>query len=120
MTKKYELLESDLTTPSGATLYRVKALKDFGNVKAGDIGGYIGGEHNLSHNGSCWVSDEALVSDNAWVSGNAKVSGNARVFGEAWVSDDARVSGNARVFGDAWVSDDAECLSSVVDGGRHA
>ncbi|BAM63107.1 hypothetical protein [Edwardsiella phage IW-1] len=56
MTKKYELLESDLTTPSGATLYRVKALKDFGDVKAGDIGGYIEGEHNLDHAGTCWVS----------------------------------------------------------------
>ncbi|QBP07009.1 putative DNA repair exonuclease [Edwardsiella phage ETP-1] len=64
MTKKYELLESDLTTPSGATLYRVKALKDFGDVKAG----YIEGEHNLDHAGTCWVSGEA------WVSGGARVS----------------------------------------------
>ena len=36
MGKKYELIPSDREG-----LYRVKALKDFGNVKNGDIGDYV-------------------------------------------------------------------------------
>ena len=49
-------------------LYRVKALKDFGNVKKGDMGGYIESEKNLSHEGTCWGYDDA------WVFGDAIVS----------------------------------------------
>ena len=85
--KKYRLIKSDREG-----LYRVKALRDFGNVKKGEIGGYVDGEHNLSHDGNCWVYGDALVYGNAQVSGNAWVFGNALVFG------------NAQVSGDAWVS----------------
>lgn len=62
--KKYELTE-DTIQFCGKTLYRIKALRDFGDVEAGDLGGYIENENNLSQE------------DNAWVSGNAQVSGNA-------------------------------------------
>ena len=88
MLKKYELTEQHPDTG----LYCIKALRDFGNVAKGDIGGWIEGEKNLSHEGYAWVYGDA------WVYGNARVSGNARVYG------DAEVSGNARVYGDAWVS----------------
>nr|WP_243133461.1 hypothetical protein [[Ruminococcus] torques] len=57
-------------------MFRIKALIEFGNVKAGDLGGYIEKEENLSHMGDAWVS------------------GNARVFGDAQVFGDARVSGD--------------------------
>ena len=43
MEKKYELIPSDREG-----LYRVKALRDFNDVKKGDIGGYIQSERNLS------------------------------------------------------------------------
>ena len=37
---KYEL--TDETKKAGfTTLHRIKALKDFGNVKAGELGGYL-------------------------------------------------------------------------------
>ena len=41
--KKYELTD-DTIEFNGQILYRIKALRDFANVKAGDIGGYISGE----------------------------------------------------------------------------
>lgn len=45
--KKYEL--TDVTRKVGdRTLYQIRALKDFGEVKAGDLGGYIEKESNLS------------------------------------------------------------------------
>ena len=71
----------------GIKLHRIRAvaaIAAFG-VAAGDIGGWIEKEENLS------------VSGNAWVYGNAQVYGKARVCGNA------RVSGNAQVYGDAQV-----------------
>ena len=74
--KKFKLTSEFIVDISGVKLFRIKALIEFGNVKAGDLGGYIEKEENLSHMG------------NAWVSGNAQVSGDARVFGDARVSGD--------------------------------
>ena len=104
--KKFELT-TDTKMRFGKKLFRIKALISFGNVKVGDMGGYIEKEENLSQSGNAWVSGNArvfgnaLVSGNALASGNAEVSGNARVFGNAWVSGNAEVLGNALVSGDA-------------------
>ena len=81
--KKYELLQDRTIEWRGRTLYRICALRDFGSVHAGDVGGYIECEHNLSQDGDAWVCDDA------------RVYGNAQVCGNAWVCDDARVYGNA-------------------------
>ena len=52
--KKYEL--TDITIEYyGRTLHWIKALKKFGNVKKGDIGGFVESEDNLSQTGSCWA-----------------------------------------------------------------
>ena len=110
--KKYEFT-GETKDFCGVELHRIRALKDFGYVDAGDLGGWIEKEENLSHDGGCWVSGNARVSGNAqvsgdaWVSGDARVYGNAHVSGNAQVSGDAWVSGNAQVSGDAWVSGDA-------------
>jgi hypothetical protein len=98
--KKFKLTSEFIVDISGVKLFRIKALIEFGNVKAGDLGGYIEKEENLSHMGNAWVSGNARVSGNAWVSGNAQVSGDARVSGNARVSGDAQVFGDARVSGD--------------------
>ena len=114
--KKYELLKDDTIVVEGYTLYRIKALKDFGIVKKDDLGGYIEKEDNLSQDENCWVYDDARVYGNARVSGssrvsdNARVYGNARVFGDAYVFDHACVYDYACVYGDAWVFDNA-CVS---------
>ena len=72
--------------------YRITALRDFGTIKKGTIGGKVEGPDNLSHEGNCWVYG------NARVSGNAVVSGNAQVSGDAWVSGDNRVCSNDWAF----------------------
>ncbi|MFB2011636.1 hypothetical protein ACEVJK_12610 [Flintibacter sp. P01028] len=76
--KKYELT-SETKVFLGKTLYRIKALVQFGNVNAGDLGGWIEKEENLSQSGNARVSGNAEVYGNAEVSGNARVSGNAEV-----------------------------------------
>ena len=104
--KKYELT-TNTKMRFGRKLFQIKALVSFGDVTAGDLGGYIEKEENLSHDGDAWVYGDALVYGNAQVSGNAQVYGVAQVYGDAWVSGNARVYGDAQVSGDAWVSGNA-------------
>ena len=131
MEKKYKLTDETINL-NGVTLYRIEALKDFGEIKKGDKGGFIESENNLAHEGNAWVSDnarvygDACVFDNAQVYGNAFVSGyaqvygNAFVYGNAWASDNARlcgyawVSDNARVYGDANVCDDSSVFGNAL------
>ena len=131
MSKKYKLTDETINL-NGATLYRIEALKDFGEIKKGDKGGFIESENNLAHEGDAWVSgnahvygdacvfDNARVYNNAFVSGYAQVYGNAFVYGNAWlygntrVCDYAWVADNARVYGDANVCDDSSVFGSAL------
>lgn len=130
MSKKYKLTDETINL-NGATLYRIEALKDFGDIKKGDKGGFIESENNLAHEGDAWVSDNAhvygdacvfdnaRVYNNAFVSGYAQVYGNAFVYGNAWLYDNTRVcdyawvSDNARVYGDTNVCDDSSVFGSA-------
>ena len=126
--KKYELTNETKTLAGGTVLHRIRALRDiprFG-VKAGELGGFVEEENNLSQDGKAWVFGnaevfgDAKVSGKAWVYGNAKVYGNVNVFGDAevfgyaWVSGYANVSGDAEVSGYANVSGDSE-VSGYAD-----
>jgi hypothetical protein len=104
MTKKYELLVDDSLRAGDRTVYRIRALRDFGDVRRGDLGGYIESEDNLCHAGDAWVYDAAqvygpfaVVRDNARVRGCAWVMG--RVEDDAQVDDLAIVAEGARVGG---------------------
>ena len=89
-TKKYELTD-EVIEVDGVELRRIRAVRDFGNVKAGDLGGFVQSETNLSHHDDAWVCDDAKVY------GNARVCGNAEVCGNAWVCGCARVCGCAGI-----------------------
>ena len=93
MEKKYKT-EKDSKTG----LLRIIALKDFSDVKKGDKGGLIDNEENLSHEGGCWVYDNAKVYGNAVIFGSASVYGNARVGGRtmAWLW--ANIGGNVKLW----------------------
>jgi carbonic anhydrase/acetyltransferase-like protein (isoleucine patch superfamily) len=117
--KKYELT-SETNTSCGVTLYRIKALKDFGNVKKGALGGFVESERNLSQTGNAWVFGDATVCDHAIVWGDAWVFGEAHVSGKAWVFGEAHVSGEALVSGEAHVSDHAQVRGyALVSGEAH-
>ena len=113
MEKKYKLTEETLEI-DGHVLNRIIALRDFGEVKKGDIGGWIEGQENLSHYDDCWVCGEAEVYGNAIVCGDAKVYGNAEVYGDATVYGNAEVYGNAIVYGDATVYGNAEVYGDAT------
>ena len=120
MDKKYELTDITKTVLLGdverrtVVLHRIIALIDFGDVKKGDLGGWVENENVLSHEDECWIGDNAevyrdgIVCDNAQVYSNAKViagrvCGNAEVSGHAKISD-ATIGGNSEVFGYATVA----------------
>ena len=110
--KKYELTTETLQF-AGRTLHRIKAVKDFDSIKAGEFGGWIENEKNLSQDDNAWIYGNAMVFDNAKVYGNANVSGNAKVYGNANISYYAKVYGNANVFGNANVSDYANVFGNA-------
>ena len=89
------LLTADRIKSNGVTLHRIKALIDFGDVKAGELGGYVEKETNLSQYGDAWVYRHAQVFGNAWVRDNACVCGNGIVYGNAWLCGNAQVSSDA-------------------------
>ncbi len=45
---KYELLPGPITI-NGSIAYKIKALKSFGDVTAGQIGGAVSSESNCNH-----------------------------------------------------------------------
>ena len=80
--KKYEFT-GEVKLWFGRTLHRIRATVSFGEVDAGDIGGWIEKEENLDHDGNAWVYGNAQVYGDAWVCGNARVCGDALVYKRA-------------------------------------
>ena len=78
MEKKYILTE-EAKEVGGHILHRIQAMRDFGGVQKGDLGGWVESEENLSHDGDCWIFD------NGRVSGNGKVSDDGWVYDNGWV-----------------------------------
>lgn len=113
--KKYELTE-DACVVEKRTLYRIRALRSFGDVKAGDLGGFVESDDSLSHLDECWVANNAKVLYGGFVTGNAQVSGEAEVGYGAIVQDRAVVTDNAKVCG-AVISGMAKVYgNAVIDG----
>ena len=106
--KKY-ILTGNTIEHKDRTLFQICALKNWGNVKAGDLGGYVESESNLSHYGEAWIYDKAKAYENAKIYGDASARGEAeiwghgKVFGKASVSQSALVCGNAEVSEEAWI-----------------
>ena len=104
MQKKYELMAHDSVLAGARRLFRIRAVRDFGDVRNGDLGGYIESEDNLCHGGHAWVYDAAQVyGPEAVVRDNGRVRGCAWVMGcvedDAVVDDLAVVAEGARIGG---------------------
>ena len=112
--KKFELLEYDTIRFEGHTLHRIKALKDFSDVKAGDLGGYIEKEENLSYVYDCWVYDHAKVYGTATVRDNATIHDNVVVCDYADVYENAELYGDSRIIDNGSVYGHATIIGSVI------
>jgi NDP-sugar pyrophosphorylase family protein len=111
MSKKYEFTGETRVVvykKSGdfvnVNLKRIRALRDFGDVRTGDLGGWIEKEDNLSQEGKCWVYHNAIAAGNSKISGGACIKDNAQIFDNIKISEMAIISGEARISGDSIIS----------------
>lgn len=113
MEKKYQIRYDLNNQVYDRTLYRIQALKNFGRVKKGELGGWIQKEDNLSQEGNCWIFDEACVFDNAQIKDDAHVYDNAMVYSVGTAHDNAKIYGDSQVFGCAYVRGNANVLGNA-------
>lgn len=93
MTQQKYILTNETFELLGHTLYRIQAVRDFADVKSGDLGGFVESTSNLSQSGNCWIYDNACVFGNASVSIDAKVKDHAVVYNTyANASGDSRLN----------------------------
>lgn len=118
--RKYEITNIENVSFAGA--HRIRALVDLPkhNVRAGDFGGFIAGEHNLSQHGESWVDDNAVVIDNgrvtddayagdyATLTGCASLMNDARAVGHTVMRGKARAHGHAQLSGTSFACDNAQ------------
>lgn len=117
MEKKYEILKDTKERFLGREVYRIRALKDFADVKKGDIGGYVESEYNLSQAGDCWIYDNAVACDNSVVKDNAKICDRSIVYDYSIICDNSVVCNRALICNYAKVGDYAiVCDYAVVRG----
>lgn len=111
---KYELT-GNAKLIDGTELYRIEALKNFGNVQKGAIGGYVESMNNLSQEGNCWIYDDARVVGMAYVEDHAEISGNAIVSGQSLVRGYAKIQCMGRVRDHSKVQGKAIVQGTVYD-----
>ena len=75
--KKFELTSEFITNIFGTKLFRIRALVEFGNVEAGELGGYVEKQENLDHDGDAWVYGDA---DYAYAHGFGSVNRTTTFF----------------------------------------
>lgn len=107
-TKKYEI--TDIPHPLCPELHRIRALRQVGaDVPAGELGGYVQSEANLSQNqDSAWLYDDSISRD------KASVCGSAQLHGQAVAQDLALVSGNTILYGHAVACDNAIITAGCI------
>lgn len=113
-------------------VYQVKALVSIPRhgIMAGDTGGWVQSEDNLSRYGDAWIDKGAIVFGNAKVIDNALVSGKDTIIGGntiiagnstvsmATIEGNVRISNNAKVTG-AYLSDNAWVKGNAVVSGKN-
>lgn len=118
MEKKYKLVEPDedvsfpmyneagmLIGRHSTKAYQIMAIRDITpNIPAGSLGGYVEGEHNLSHEGNCWIYRNGYVYQNARIEGNTNVI-EAYVMGNATIKMNNGNISNSTVIKDDVVID---------------
>ncbi len=114
---KYEI--TDIAHEQYPFLHRIRALRDIGEkVKAGDLGGFVESESNLSYESEdeAWIFDDAVCAGDGYVDKNSRLFGHAVVCGCAYVSQDSALSAHARVEDDAYIRCADVCGHARVSG----
>ena len=106
--RKYELTNITMEF-GGRTLYRIRALKDFSDVKKGELGGWVSNENNLSQYGDCWIYNEAKCMDYSMVCDNSKIFDNSEMHGYCEMWDNSEMHEDCKIYGDTRI-----CGNSIL------
>lgn len=104
MNEKYEI--TDIAHGKYPFLHRIRALRDIGKeVKAGDLGGFVEHEGNLSiePEDDAWIFDDAIAAGHSVVDRGSVLRRRAIVCGCAYVSHGSVLFGDARAEDDAYL-----------------
>ncbi|MBV8873138.1 MAG: hypothetical protein JO014_10460 [Metakosakonia sp.] len=101
------------------SLRQIIAVRDFGDVTAGTVGGWVEDETTLSQEGDCWIYDV-----NSMVFANSHVRDDARLTQPCLVCHDVEIGGNswvdaAELSHGAVLSDNVTVQTSTVRGACH-
>lgn len=111
---KYEFTEETCTF-GDVECRRIVACKDFGDVKKGDLGGYIADGSTLSQSGTSWIYADSKVGNGCHIFSNAKVR-NSKIRGTALLGNCELV--DSVVFANSLtrinISDNAYVCDSVI------
>lgn len=104
----------------GAPARRIRALRDIPEhgVRAGDLGGLIQSEDNLSQRDASWISCHAAAIGQSRVEGDALARGYATLTDYAVATDRAVLSGYARARGHAMIEGSAQLSDMACAEGR--
>lgn len=94
---KYEV--TDIKHWRYTFLRRIRALRDIGDkVKAGDLGGFVESEQNLSYEqgDDAWLFDDAICCNDARVDGNSILKDNAEASGKAYITGGSILGGTVQ------------------------
>lgn len=87
-------------------LHRIRALRNIGSeVKAGDLGGFVECESNLSFEtgDDAWIFDDAIAAGEGCVDKGSTLRERAIVCGCAYASHGTEMSGDSRAEDDAYI-----------------
>lgn len=93
------------------TVYRIQAIKDFGDVKKGDLGGFVSDEYCISPYGNCWVYDDSIVVDSS-IADNVEVRKNSMVV-SSFLTDNVIIEGS-KIFNKSVVTDDTKIGGNIT------
>lgn len=116
--QKYEI--TDIAHEEYPFLHRIRALRDIcGEIRAGDIGGFVESESNLSAEpGDCaWIFDDAIACGSAYVSKGSVMSGHSRVEDNAYLRG-ASMTGRALASGNAQIIHDPHTMGTPILSGN--
>ena len=104
MNEKYEI--TGIAHEKYPFLHRIRALRDIGSeVKAGDLGGFVECESNLSFDSGddAWIFGDAIAAGEGYVDKGSILRDRAVVCGCAYVSHGSEMSGDSRAEDSAYL-----------------
>ena len=116
--QKYEI--TDMAHEEYPFLHRIRALRDIcGEIRAGDIGGFVESESNLSAEpGDCaWIFDDAIACGSAYVSKGSVMSGHSHAEDNAYLRG-ASMTGKALASGNAQIIHDPHTMGTPILSGN--